>query len=271
MRVAFAVVLLAGCVKPTQATSDASASTTAPAPVASAKAITATPKSEGGAPRPLPGMQGLLLAWNAAINAHDADKLGALYADEVDLYGTPVSRAKAVALKKEAFAGHVRDEISRVTVDGPGRVTFRKRSLLKSGKRVDVSAYLEASDGRITIEGDTTTDANLARAKDRACSDAVQNLVDQTAEAKHATQQIEKAAETSPVPVGVGGFATPPESPGDTWHVSICENYADRMPCYHYFEVDPATAVVVYSYGGLDPRPIKTDPALAAKVRAVCP
>ncbi len=62
----------------------------------------------------------------------------------------------------------------------------------------------------------------------------------------------------------------PPESPAGAWHVAVCENHPDRMPCYHHFTVDPTTAKVGYSAMGLDEQPIATDPALAAKVRAAC-
>jgi hypothetical protein len=97
----------------------------------------------------------------------------------------------------------------------------------------------------------------------------VQSLVDHTAEARKATQAINDADRSGGLQ-GVGGYAMPPDVTGDGWDVAICENYADRMPCYHHFNVDPATARVTYSGGGLDDHPIVTDPALAAKVRTAC-
>ena len=111
--------------------------------------------------------------------------------------------------------------------------------------------------------------AGSVEASESACAVAVQALVDQTDEAKKATRSIEEGAKKSRVPAGVGGYTMPPSAPGAGWDVAICESYTDRMPCYHHFDVNPATAAVVYSSGG-DDRPITTDPTLAAKVRAAC-
>ncbi len=253
-------VALAKCRTPEASTTSATA--------APAMAVRGGP--DGGAHERAARLRALVVAWNAAINAHDANKLAGLYADEVELYGKRLSRATAVAVKKASFAHHVRDTIDDIAVTDEGRATFHKNSLQSGGKLIEVDAYLDEEGGKIVSEGDTTTDTNLARARETTCELAVLQLVEQTAEAKTATKTIEEGAKSSPLPVSVGGYAMPPDVTGAGWGVAICENYVDRMPCYHHFNVDPATATVTYTNGGLDDRPIVTDPALAAKVRAAC-
>jgi hypothetical protein len=203
-------------------------------------------------------------AWNKAINSHDADALGALYADLVELYGQVIGRDKAVALKRVAFGGHLRDDIENVVVAESGRATFHKKSTQKSGKVIDVQGYLDIKDGKITSEGDTTTDKNLLRARGLSCESALMDLVMSTPEAKKRAKEIDDAK------VGRGMMAMPPEKPGGTWDVAVCENYEDRMPCYDHFDVDPATAKVLYSSFGGDAKPLTTEPALATKVRTAC-
>ena len=256
MKRAALVVLLLACNKPSGAPAPAASS--APAPRASAPA----PAPDGGTHERAAKIEATVRAWNAAINAHDAEKLGALYADEIELYGRRVSRAHAIAAKRAAFPAHAHDDVTGVSVSESGRATFHKKSALKNGKVIDVLGYLDVdAAGKITSEGDTTTDTNLARKGQVSCEDAVVALVNATAEAKKASAAIPNLA----------GMVMPPDKPGDGWDVGICENHPDRMPCFHHFTVDPATAKVTYTgLDSVDDITLPTDPSLAAKVRDAC-
>ena len=228
----------------------------------------------------------LVHAWNAAINAHDTALLAPLYADPVELYGVSMPRARALAAKQAAFARHDRDALSSIEVTAAGHAQFDKKSTGRDGKVLDVTGYLDlrevAGAGAvggtvhfvIAAEGDTTTDANLERAKASRCEAAVSRLVYATAEARKAEHDIEEGAKGSP-DVHVGGMVLPPE-PGAAaaaarWRVSVCESRPERMLCLHHFEVDAVTGVVTYT--GLESAEetrLATDAALVARVEAAC-
>jgi hypothetical protein len=263
LRLALALVVVVAC-KPSGSATEASASAQ-PAPTASNAPF------DGGVHAVGATIESVVRAWNAAINAHDADKVGALYSDEIELYGRVLARDKAVALKRGAFAGHLRDDIADIVVDESGRASFHKTSTLRSGKVIDVQGYLDVHDGKITSEGDTTTDKNLTRARSVSCEAAVMALVNATPEARKAMKDIDDGAKAMhDVIVGRAEMAMPPEKAGGAWDVAICENFPDRMPCYHHFAVTPAAGTVTYSLYGDDKR-ISIDPALLAKARSACP
>jgi hypothetical protein len=245
------------CKNPSPTTTSASATTTPSAPPVGARAAVDGGTHEVGAT-----IESVVRAWNTAINAHDASKLGTLYADQVELYGQVMAKERATALKKVAFGNHVRDEISNIVVDEAGRASFRKKSTLRNGKTIDVQGYLDVDHGTITSEGDTTTDKNLLRARGVTCEDAMLRLVLSTAEARRAMDEIADAG------VSVGGMVFPPSNPSQPWDVAVCENYAERMPCYHHFDVSPASGTVKYSTDG--DTPIKTDAALLAAMHTAC-
>jgi ketosteroid isomerase-like protein len=273
-------VLLPGCRKETATgTAEASSSST------SSATGTATPRAGPGASAASSAfpqahaLRALVLSWNAAINAHDAERVGALYADDVELYGTKMSRDRAIAAKKGAFVRHARDEIADLAVDEGGRATFTKKTTSKDGKTIEVLGYLEARQvqgaWKIVVEGDTTTDRNLERARERRCTSAVLAIVHATDEAKRAMASIEQGAKKQPAsdPVNVAGRVMPPQAGSSEWYVGICEDHADRMLCLNHFEVSKDTGVVRYmGIEGSDPdwHAIKTDPRLMADVVSSC-
>jgi len=159
--------------------------------------------------------------------------------------------------------------MSDIKVTESGRATFHKKSALKNGKVIDVIGYLDVVGGKIVSEGDTTTDKNLARAHEVTCEDAVSALVERTPEARRAEKEISDAAEKTP-DVHLAGMVLPPEKPGDSWTVAVCEDHGDHMPCFHFFTVDPSSAKVTYTVFGEERGALKTDPTLAEKVRAAC-
>jgi ketosteroid isomerase-like protein len=246
-----------------------------------AKVDDARPRLPTDATQRAHDVESLVRRWNAAVNAHDAEQLAALYADSVELYGTRMSRTAALAAKTGSFAKHVRDELSDIAVTPAGHAQFHKKSTATDGKVIDVAGYLDARESggqwRIVSEGDTTTDTNLESAKASRCIKAVMDVVYATTEAQTAIRDIEEGAKSAPAddPVSVGGMVNPTVDPADagerpTWTVAICENHKDRMPCYHYFEVDTKTGRVTDSLAETDAGPLKTDPKRMARAKEAC-
>jgi hypothetical protein len=264
------LVALAGCPRKEEPVADA-----APPP-ATAAIVQPRAVFDAGANAPASAALAVLHAWNAANNAHDDKALGALYDDPVELYGTPVTRDVALQRKRAAFATHLRDDLDAIEVTGEDRVRFHKKSTSKGGAAIDVLGYLElvrrGSALRIRAEGDSTTDSNIARAKESRCEAAVGAAALSTKEAQAAEADIARGAtEMADVEeVHVAGMTLPPSSAGAPWVVRVCESHPDRMPCYHDFDVSPATGAVRYSSMGSDPRSVAADPRLMAAVVAAC-
>src|SRR5581483_8667037 len=98
-------------------------------------------------------------------------------ADDVELYGTKMTRTNATALKNAAFAAHDRDALGDISVTN-NRATFRKTSYFKNKKIISVDGYIEVDASmKIVAEGDTTTDENLALKKERECLVALDALL----------------------------------------------------------------------------------------------
>ena len=259
MKRALLCVFLLGC-KKTPAAPDAAAA------IASATASTSAPAASVSiglviAPKPVGDRMTIVQAWNDATNAHDATKLSALYADDVELYGTVMTRAKAVAIKQAAFAKHDRDDLDYLTISND-RAGFVKKSKAKDGKVITVSGYLVIDDSmKITAEGDMTTDANLVRKKSNQCVDAIAALVASTPEGKAAGADIPRAS------------AWKDDRAADPWHVQYF-TYGGTMPdgtrvvlcCPDEFEVDSNTYVVTQRGGKV----VTPDPAAVAKASALC-
>jgi hypothetical protein len=110
----------------------------------------------------------VLLAWNAALDQHDAERLTALYASQVLYYGADWSSEKVVAAKRSALSKapdyhqHIAD--IRVSHD-PLRTTleFQKHSGVDASSGVAARLTLEEHQGRLQIveETDALTDKHL--------------------------------------------------------------------------------------------------------------
>jgi len=223
-------------------------------PEGAAPAASAPPSASS--PAIAPAMKGsteivnVVRAWNDATNAHDAKKLGALYADEVELYGQRVSRERAMSIKGAAFATHDRDDLGEVTVL-ESRALFTKKSRGKNGKVIEVTGYIDLDPAmKITAEGDTTTDTNLERKKYDDCAAAIGALVDSTHLGGADVRQIVK-------------------EPDGRWGVQFTMvHFGDPNGNYSYLSihVDPSSGAVI----GATDEVIPADPSLAAKVRSQC-
>ncbi len=112
-------------------------------------------------------------AWNDAHNTKDLAKFGTVYAEQVSLYGTTMTKDKAVALKKQLLTGKnegysqsVSDLRMKTLTDGLVQVDFVKSTQFQNTNKT-YNAYLELSKSlgawKITKESDQTTDKNLRR------------------------------------------------------------------------------------------------------------
>lgn len=119
---------------------------------------------------PLPLLRPRVQAWNAALNKADITALGPLYADQVQAYGTTMSRAaclegkKAWLAKNPGFKQELGADFWVCTTPEGIQLSFTKTSGLP-GKTKSVEAYLVFDRETLLIlrESDLVTDANLAK------------------------------------------------------------------------------------------------------------
>lgn len=127
----------------------------------------------------------IVRSWNDALDRHDVDALGTLYAPTVAFYGTDTPRAAVLAAKKRAlgsgstFEQRIASELDVADAPGGGvEVTFTKRSG-RGGKLVDVRAIIVVAGdaAAITQERDAASDARAERQRDERCFEAVRGTV----------------------------------------------------------------------------------------------
>lgn len=119
---------------------------------------------------PLPLLRPRVQAWNAALNKADMTALGPLYADQVQAYGTTMSRAACMEGKRAWLAKNpgFKQELDGIfwvcTTPEGIQLSFTKTSGLP-GKTKTVEAYLVFDRETLLIlrESDLVTDANLAK------------------------------------------------------------------------------------------------------------
>ena len=193
-------------------------------------------------------------AWNDATNAHDATKLSALYADDLELYGTKVTRAKAVAIKNAAFAAHDRDTLYDLSVT-KNHATFHKGSHMKDGQTIWVDGYIDVDASmRIVSEGDTTTDENLERKREADCLVALDAMLASTPEGKKAAANPRRSVEEDGPRWTVRYFAPSPGSKKED----------DQLVASDEFQIDATRASIEH-----DGKPMMAPPAMS-KVSSVC-
>ena len=115
----------------------------------------------------------LTVKWNDCLVKQDLQTLKTLYAEQVSLYGTSISKDQAVSNKEDFFKKYsdfnqsITGEITITKVtDQQYKVRFPKRSTF-NGKTSDVNGYLlfdKVSDTwKITNESDDLTDKNITK------------------------------------------------------------------------------------------------------------
>ena len=115
----------------------------------------------------------LTVKWNDCLVKQDLQTLKTLYAEQVSLYGTSISKDQAVSNKEDFFKNYsdfnqsITGEITITKVtDQQYKVRFPKRSTF-NGKTSDVNGYLlfdKVSDTwKITNESDDLTDKNITK------------------------------------------------------------------------------------------------------------
>jgi hypothetical protein len=174
-----ALGLAAGCDRSESAPRRAIATSTSATPRVqrAAPAVSSLAPSPPKAPdRPA---ERVLLAWNAALDARDADKLAPLYAPRVIFYGIPkaakdVLRAKRTAFAKAPDFRQSLDNVRITSAPNGFEVRFDKRSGSGKGSVVPARLFLEAKGDRLLIaeESDAITDERLNEPEPANCGDA---------------------------------------------------------------------------------------------------
>lgn len=136
-----------------------------------APALTATPAPAASAVSP---PLALVIAWNDALDTHDAGALEAIYGSTVDYYGAPWPRARVVAAKRAALkaAPTFKQTISDISFDREGTETVARflKSSGPEGKLREIRGKLvlreEAGKLHVVAEAD---EASEKRARGAAC------------------------------------------------------------------------------------------------------
>ena len=188
-------------------------------PVTSTRSAPSSPApSASQMPSPLSAEDEAVLrkvrAWNQALDRHDVETLGKLYADKVRFYGQERSKvavmsAKRTALKKQpGFRQELIGEISLERNNGNVRATFQKKSGLP-GNFLVISATLElaphAGDFVIVEESDQAS-AQKEPVNGGGCEEKAAEVAHALPEAKRAITEAMQEADRSDGGSSFGGF-----------------------------------------------------------------
>jgi SnoaL-like domain len=272
-RVWVLAMLWCGCSKPHEVSERAAPAASAKAPprvVASAPAPSASNLAASvGAKQPIDlgcgkvtvveAARQLMHDWNAALNAHDADKLEKLYAPQVSFYGRDFSRDRVLATKRTALAAApgFKQQLSDIRIapgDQSASVTFSKAS----GPAQPVRGRLDVTcaDGAgyaISAESDAPSDA-LAQANE-GCEAAMYAVAFSLPEVKKA---MGSATDEAPF----GGLSYPVEA--KHYSVAIGYHHEDRFEAA--FFLDWMNDAFTVNQGD-----VPVPPAGLARVKAACP
>ena len=121
----------------------------------------------------------VLVAWNEALDARDANRLEGLYDTKVLFYGKTKTSAQVIESKRVALARNPRfrqsvDNVRIEPTDEGARILFRKRSGTELRSTIQARLTLVAKGGNWTIaeETDAATDALFRRSNSETCEDA---------------------------------------------------------------------------------------------------
>lgn len=131
---------------------------------------------------------GIVNKWDKANNEKDIAELSAMYASQINFYGSSDDKNISISKKQHYFQTHpdmyqqIKGNISVDTIsDSKFKCSFVK-SVTVNGKTTDYPSYLifDKLNGKflITTEGDQTTDNNLNKKQDavnafKSCEDVV--------------------------------------------------------------------------------------------------
>jgi len=236
----------------------------------------------------------LTVKWNDCLIKQDLQTLTTLYAEQVSLYGTSISKEQAVSNKEDFFKKYsdfnqsITGEITITKVtDQQYKVRFPKRSTY-NGKTSDVNGYLlfdKVSDTwKITNESDDLTDKNITKVGTKekrelkTCIDIVTEILTTSpvylkktkglyeAVVKNGGTSFEIMIDGSPNPKSdeANGFS-------DNYNFSLHESYPDRNVTIGYFSFNP-TERQLYEYDVAEDKsyPINFDRNLLLKFNEMC-
>lgn len=120
-----------------------------------------------------------MLTWSSALDRHDLELLGKLYAPRVRFYGARKTVAEVVGARRIAFKKEpdYRQRLGKVQIDETPSgyvVLFEKQSGPSFANAVEARLVLQANGDELTIveETDSATDERLKKRAPRSCFDA---------------------------------------------------------------------------------------------------
>jgi hypothetical protein len=153
--------------------------------------------------------------WNEALNRHDVEKLGELYADTVLFYGHERSKAAVVAAKRAAFAKQPtfqQEIIGEISLNRPDEATmnarFQKKSGDASGFRVDAArlGLTRNGSGFLVIEEADEASSREQNTIQAGCVEKAGAVVDALPEVKRAVASALAETERSDGGQSLGGL-----------------------------------------------------------------
>lgn len=213
----------------------------------------------------------IVRSWNDALDRHDIDALGTLYAPTVAFYGTDAPRAAVLAAKKRAlgrgstFEQRIASDLEVADAPGGGvEVTFTKRSGT-GGKLVDVRAIIVVAGDvpAITQERDAASDARAERQRDERCFDAVTGTVSALPAVKRILGKVE--ADLAKFPDHRMGGIGPMRVDDGSVTGALGVHSDERFEAMVWYSVAPDGKLEVTA-----PEALAVSPADAARVKVVC-
>lgn len=210
----------------------------------------------------------LTVKWNDFLVRQNIEALSTLYAEQVSLYGTSISKELVISNKKDFFKKYpefnqsiIGDlDIIKVT-ELQYKVLFPKRSSF-NGKTSDVIGYLlfekVADSWKITNESDEITDKNITKVNEnkvfKSCIDVVIEILETSPKYIAKTDGLyERVVKNGGVSFGVSveGSPNPAEDNAmkfsNTYDFSLHETYTDRIMSIARFRFDPMKRLL-YEY-----------------------
>lgn len=240
-------------------------------------------------------IKGLTMKWNECLVRQDINTLNSLYAEQVSLYGTSISKFQAIKNKEDFFEKHpdynqsITGDITVIKVtENQFKAIFPKRSSF-NGKTNDVEGYLLFDridkDWKITKESDELTDKNVSKQFSNkeikelnTCIDVVMEILTTSPvyinRTKGLYEAIVKNGGTS-FGIMVEGSPNPSTDKAmgysETYDFSLHETYSDRMVTIARFTFDPVDRQL-YEYDILedDLIPVDFDRNLLLKFNEIC-
>lgn len=236
----------------------------------------------------------LTIRWNDCLVKQDLQTLKSLYAEQVSLYGTSISKEQTILNKRDFFKKYsdfnqsITGEITVTKVtDQQYKASFPKRSTY-NGRTSDVQGYLIfdklSGNWLITNESDEITDRNITKvgAKEKTelktCKDIAMEIMRTSPAYRKITRGLyEAVVRNGGTSISILTEGSPnPEMDGamgysDTYDFSVHETYSDRMPVVARFSFNPADRQL-YEYNVVEDKlyPIDFDRKLLLKFNEIC-